>query len=94
MYLLTCGTSEPLVTSCSIERFLAEREHDEERRDRALLWILALPPTPLAKAVVLQAPASGGRFSCICPTVLIFPFLPTLQSHILMRLSSVPRSPL
>ena len=31
-----------MVTSCSIERFLAEREHDEERRDRALLWILAL----------------------------------------------------
>ena len=24
-------------------RFLAERDHDEERRDRALLWILALP---------------------------------------------------
>ena len=31
------------MTSCSIERFLAEREHDEERRDRALLWVLALP---------------------------------------------------
>ena len=36
--------------------------------------------------------SSGGRFSCICPTVLISPFLLSLQPHILrvMRLSSVP----
>ena len=31
------------MTTAVLERFLAEREHGEERRDRALLWVLALP---------------------------------------------------
>ena len=48
--------------------------------------------------VTSAAVVYGGRLRrkilLYLPTVLIFPFLPTLQSHILMRLSSVPRSPL
>ena len=47
--------------------------------------------------VTSAAVVYGGRLRrkilLYLPTVLIFPFLPTLQSHIFMRLSSVPRSP-
>ena len=55
-----------MLAAAVLERFLAEREHGEERRDRALLWILALPqllwrkPWYSKRRPVVTVPVAGA----------------------------------